>query len=174
MKAFKKLLLGLTAFFATFCCACNMDWLLPDSSNSESITEESADGSLDVSNEEGTSIDNGSESVPEENSEEENSEEESFEEESSEEVHTHSLTLMEAQEGDCLNDGNIAYYTCDCGKYFADEDGLEELTAEQLLVKGSHKVTNWTEEKEATCTTDGNIGYYTCDVCGKYLMEYDD
>ena len=173
MKTFKKLLIGLTVFCATFCCACNMDWLLPDSSNSESITEESVDGSLDVSNEEGSSIDNGSESVPEENSEEENSEEENSEEESSEEVHTHSLTLMEAQEGDCLNDGNIAYYTCDCGKYFADVDGLEELTAEQLLVKGSHKVTNWTEEKEATCTTDGNIGYYTCDVCGKYVLHED-
>lgn len=182
MKTFKKLLIGLTAFCATFCCACNMDWQWPtwwtDSSNSESITEESVDGSLDVSNEEGTSIDNGSESVPEEGSEEEsskeeNSEEENSEGESSEEVHTHSLTLVEAQEGDCLNDGNIAYYTCDCGKYFADEDGLEELTAEQLLVKGSHKVTNWTEEKEATCTTDGNIGYYTCDVCGKYVLHED-
>ena len=167
MKAFKKLLLGLTAFCASFCCACNMDWQWPtwwtDSSNSESITEESVGGSLDVSNEESTSIDNGSESVPEESSEEE----------SSEEVHTHSLTLVEAQEGDCLNDGNIAYYTCDCGKYFADEDGLEELTSQQLLVKGSHKVTNWTEEKEATCTTDGNIGYYTCDVCGKYVLHED-
>lgn len=48
---------------------------------------------------------------------------------------THSLYYVEAVPADCLSDGNIAYWVCgDCGKYFADGDGLTEIEDRQSVV----------------------------------------
>ena len=187
MKKIKRLLLSVTAMCMAFACACNITQSEQsegesstvsvtdsvDSSKTESsISQEEnseKESSVEVSSEEENSVEETS-SEEEASSEEETSSEE---ESSSEEVHTHTLTFVEASEGDCQTDGNIAYYTCaGCGGYFADEEGAEELTADMLGVKGSH-ITAWTEEKEATCTVDGNIGYYTCSVCENYFADED-
>ena len=41
--------------------------------------------------------------------------------------HTHSLTFHEEREAACTEDGNTAYWSCDCGKYFSDEAGSTEI-----------------------------------------------
>ena len=181
MKKIKGLLLGVTAMCMAFACACN--FTSPGASKEESSSVSATDSvdssktensiSQEENSEEESSVEQSSKeeesSVEESSSEEEASSEE---ESSSEEVHTHKLTFVEASEGDCQKDGNIAYYTCEgCGLYFADEEGTEELTADALGVKGSHSLTIWTEAKAPTCTEDGNIEYYTCEICEQYFAD---
>ena len=88
------------------------------------------------------------------------------------EVHKHTLTKTAAKEATCTEEGNREYYTCsECGKYFADEAGTEELSKEDLVTaKKAHNLTK-TAAKEATCTEEGNREYYTCSECGKYFAD---
>lgn len=47
----------------------------------------------------------------------------------------HSLYYVEEAPADCERDGNIGYWACrDCGKYFADADGLTEIEEKQSVV----------------------------------------
>lgn len=41
--------------------------------------------------------------------------------------HTHKLTKVDATVS-CTEAGNIAYYTCECGKWFADSEATFEIT----------------------------------------------
>ena len=66
-----------------------------------------------------------------------------------------------------MQDGNIAYYTCgNCEKFFADEDGKTQLTADQLGAKGAHAFT-YHKEIAPVGKTDGTAAYYDCSVCMK-------
>lgn len=68
--------------------------------------------------------------------------------------HTHTLTKVDVVEATCLEDGNIAYYTCDgCSDWFRDEEGKARFTdRKDVLVSATgHKDEN----------QDGK-----CDVCG--------
>ena len=63
----------------------------------------------------------------------------------------HSLTKTEAKAEDCTTDGNIAYWTCDtCGKFFADEKGITEITLADTVI-----------EEKGHSYKDG-----VCEVCG--------
>ena len=42
--------------------------------------------------------------------------------------HTHTLTSVPEKAATCTDKGNHAYYTCTCGKWFADESGTVEIT----------------------------------------------
>ena len=86
--------------------------------------------------------------------------------------HVHNATKTEAKEADCINDGNIAYWTCSgCGKFYSDEACTTEITlADTVVGKSGHNVTK-TEAVEATCTEDGNIAYWTCSNCGKLYSD---
>lgn len=57
------------------------------------------------------------------------------------------LTSVPAKEATCTENGNIAYWSCECGKYFADENAILEITLENTVIKASH-----TPGAEATCT----------------------
>ena len=47
----------------------------------------------------------------------------------------HTCTKVEKEEATCTATGNIQYWHCDaCGKNFADEDGITELTDEQIQI----------------------------------------
>ena len=48
--------------------------------------------------------------------------------------HVHSLTAIAAKAATCTEDGNIAYWTCSCGKYFSDADGKNEITEANTVV----------------------------------------
>ncbi len=80
------------------------------------------------------------------------------------EPHVHELTLVEAEEATCTEDGNSAYYVCDgCGKWFEDATGLVEITDKSaVIIKAlGHKWDSGVVTKAATATKDG-IRTYTC------------
>ncbi len=48
----------------------------------------------------------------------------------------HTLTGTEATPATCTEPGNVEYWTCDtCGKHFSDENGSNEITAEDTMLK---------------------------------------
>ena len=80
------------------------------------------------------------------------------------EPHVHELTLVEAEEATCTEDGNSAYYVCDgCGRWFEDATGLAEIRDKSaVIIKAlGHKWDSGVVTKAATATKDG-IRTYTC------------
>ena len=83
----------------------------------------------------------------------------------------HTMTKTDAKAATCIEDGNIAYWHCSvCNKYFSDENGTNETTLPETVVKAHHTLTK-TDAKDATCTEDGNNEYYTCSACGKIFKD---
>lgn len=80
--------------------------------------------------------------------------------------HTHDLTKVEAVEKTCTTDGNTAYYKCDCGKYFSDEEAKNEIAKDSwVIAKGHTFADTWTYNdthhwKEATCSHSTEKGEY--------------
>ena len=83
------------------------------------------------------------------------------------ELGAHKLTKTAAKAATCTEAGNNEYWTCKtCGKYFSDENGINEIEKDSWVLKTlGHDMTK-TEAKAATCTEDGNNEYYTCSRCG--------
>ena len=83
------------------------------------------------------------------------------------ELGAHKLTKTDAKAATCTEAGNEAYWTCSgCGKYFSDENGINEIEKDSWMLKPlGHDMTK-TDAKAATCTEDGNNEYYTCSRCG--------
>lgn len=79
-------------------------------------------------------------------------------------THTHSLTLHPAQEPTCTELGNDAYYTCACGKTFADSQGITELAVIPTIAKADHTPGSWIIDRNATCLEDGSK-HTECTVC---------
>ncbi len=71
--------------------------------------------------------------------------------------HVHQLSFIEATEATCGKDGNIAYYYCNCGKYFSDEAASVEIAdaSSVLLPKIEHPMrytfNETTHQKLVTC-----------------------
>ena len=86
----------------------------------------------------------------------------------------HSMTKTPAQAATCTEPGNSEYYTCgNCGKFFSDEAGKNEIAKDSWVIKAlGHKLTK-TEAKAATCTEAGNNEYYTCATCNKFFSDAD-
>lgn len=57
-----------------------------------------------------------------------------YQQKAQQEVHTHALTKVEAKEPTATTDGNKAYWTCSCGKVFADEQGKTETTVAAMTI----------------------------------------
>ena len=75
----------------------------------------------------------------------------------------HSLTKTAAKAATCEEAGNSEYYTCsDCGKYFSDSKGTEEIEKNSWVTKATGHSLTKTAAKAATCDTAGNSEYYTC------------
>ena len=83
----------------------------------------------------------------------------------------HSLMKTDAKAPTCTEDGNIAYWYCEtCDKYFKDENGVNEITAESTVIPAKgHGESEVKGAKEATCTEDGYTGDKVCKVCGEIL-----
>jgi len=81
------------------------------------------------------------------------------------------LTAVAAKEATCTEAGNIAYYICECGKYYEDVDATKEINAEDVIVPA----TGHTEEEipavAPTCTETGLTAGVKCSVCGEILTE---
>ncbi len=81
--------------------------------------------------------------------------------------HVHNMKAVSAGEATCLDEGNIAYWYCDdCGKYFRDADGKQEITLSDTIVAAKgHKYGAWQVVTAATTTSTG-IKKHECIVCG--------
>ena len=161
MKGLKKLLLGLMALCTALGFACGGNTQDASQSSEKPQTQSSEEVNSEAVSER-ESFEESSEESAEESVEEENS--------SEEEVHIHEMIKTDAKAGSCLEDGNIEYYTCDCGKVFADEEGATEITAEQILVKGTHSMA-YHSEVAPVGKTNGMKAYYTCSVCDKSFSD---
>ena len=85
---------------------------------------------------------------------------------------SHTLTKIEAKTPTCTEDGNSEYWVCDlCGKFFSDENGTTETTAEAVKIPAAGHSLTKTESEAPTCTEGGNSAYWTCSVCGKYFSD---
>ena len=92
---------------------------------------------------------------------------------SSEEVHEHSLTPHAKVEATCKDTGMEAYWSCSCGKLFADADGNTEVALADLIIPvDASNHTGGTEirnAKAATATEQGYTGDTYCLGCGAKL-----
>lgn len=83
----------------------------------------------------------------------------------------HNMTHHDSVSSTCKVQGNIEYYSCSrCGKFFAEESGATELTAEQIKRDlAAHTPATAVKENEvaATCNTAGSYDSVVyCSVCG--------
>lgn len=90
-------------------------------------------------------------------------------------IHICDVALVEGTEADCENDGYKAYYECECGKCYLDENCEEEIAdinewkvGDGLIPALNHPETTDTVVTEATCSKEGVIET-TCDICGDVI-----
>lgn len=84
--------------------------------------------------------------------------------------HTHALTKVDPISASCETAGNSVYYTCDCGKYFSDENAETEIKKDSWVLAATGHTLTKTEATSPTCTEDGNTEYYAC-TCGKCFSD---
>ena len=53
-------------------------------------------------------------------------------------VHEHSLTKVDGKTATCVESGLEEYFTCECGKMFADAEGKNEITAPKVIEALGH------------------------------------
>ena len=82
--------------------------------------------------------------------------------------HVNHLTPVAEKTATCKEDGNIAYWRCECGSLFKDADATIPVTAEQVVTKDSNNHVGGTEirdAKDATYTEEGYTGDTCCKSC---------
>ncbi len=72
--------------------------------------------------------------------------------------HIHETTEVPETVETCTEDGNTTYYTCDCGKFFADAEATQEI-AENSWILPAHHVLSETLEYDET------HHFYACTKC---------
>ena len=79
----------------------------------------------------------------------------------------HNMSFRAEQEPTCLDDGYYEHYFCSrCGKYFSDENGDTEISAESVSIDSLGHDYEYHAGVDPTCTTNGTINYYECTRCG--------
>lgn len=90
-------------------------------------------------------------------------------------VSRHFLTKVEAREPNCVEKGNIEYYSCSlCGKLFADSDGDRELSPSDVelpISEGNHYLVEHVDAVKSICNEEGNIEYWHCLGCDKDYLD---
>ena len=81
-------------------------------------------------------------------------------------IHTHRAVLVKAVEPTCLAEGNIAYYVCTCGRWYADSSCTTEITSQDVVLPAKGHTEAIDPAKEATCTQTGRTQGSHCSVCG--------
>ena len=84
--------------------------------------------------------------------------------------HTHQLTAVAAVAPDCTHSGNIAYYTCACGKWFLDAQAQQLITDHTTVIdlaKGHTPVAM--DPVTPTCTEIGYTAGIECSTCHTVL-----
>lgn len=84
----------------------------------------------------------------------------------------HSIVWVERKAATCAEYGNYGHYKCEnCKKLFRDDDGTEEISAEDIIIEKSRHFMGWIAEKPVTCEKDGNIECYQCMNCEKLYRD---
>lgn len=76
-------------------------------------------------------------------------------------IHTNHLVLVPAVSESCFTDGNTEYYECSCGKFFSDNQALNEITAEDFTIAAHHTV----DPLAAWESDNDDNHYHICSVC---------
>ena len=96
--------------------------------------------------------------------------------------HTHTLTKVEAKAATCTTDGNKEYYTCTCGKWFADAEGKTEITDKNSVVEAKTGIHEYVDGKCKHCGAEEPKTVLWGDVNGdgavntrdaKLIMQYE-
>ena len=72
--------------------------------------------------------------------------------------HIHETTEVAEQVETCTQDGNTAYYTCECGKFFADADATEEIAENSWVLPAHHTMSE-------TLEYNGEYHFFSCEKC---------
>ena len=84
----------------------------------------------------------------------------------------HSMTYHEAVAATEFETGSVAHYECaNCGKYFSDAEGENELTASQLVIPAIGHTPVYHAAVAPTSVSNGTIAYYQCSGCGRYFSD---
>ena len=139
----KKILVALMGLLMAFSlAACGGMGTTNSSKNSSSIRQSS------VSSKSKSSSKNSSKNSSKDSSKN------SSKDNSSEDGHVHSLTKTAATAASCTEDGNIEYWTCECGKIFSDAAGSKEISlADTVVVKTGH---DFSDDGVCECGVDVN------------------
>ncbi len=87
----------------------------------------------------------------------------------------HSMTATELQNATCEKDGNIAYWYCsECGKYFRDADGRNEILYEDTIIKSFGHTVVVDPAVAPTYDTWGKTEGSHCSVCNKTIVKQND
>lgn len=71
-------------------------------------------------------------------------------------THKHTPVEVAAQEATCETAGNVKYWKCDCGKYFADADGTEVLEESEITIEPLGHDYEWTVTQYPTLSAEGS------------------
>ena len=85
---------------------------------------------------------------------------------------SHNPQYVAAKAPTCTEDGNIAYYDCDCGRYYEDAAATKEITDKNsVIIKATgHQSLSFVTRVPANCTKDGNVAHWYCSDC-EYCYE---
>ena len=74
-------------------------------------------------------------------------------------IHAYHLTFIAEVPETCTADGVKAHYECECGKLFADDQAVTEVTLESLKIAAHHTYgTDWESDND-------DDHYHVCSVC---------
>ena len=80
-------------------------------------------------------------------------------------VYEYTLQEVKAKAATCTESGNIAYYRCSvCGKFYADQEGTNEVSAEAVVLRAKGHSFTWIIDKEATEQAEGSR-HEECSIC---------
>ncbi len=79
-------------------------------------------------------------------------------------THTHTYTLVNAEDATCTKPGHTVYYSCVCGKYFSfDGSNYSEISASETVVAAK----GHTRPDSGVTALSSIYHIYTCAVCGE-------
>ena len=81
----------------------------------------------------------------------------------------HNMTAHPAKEATCTEPGNIAYWTCDCGKYFSDAQGENEIGKDDVVNQAKGHTSVKDSAVAPTHTNTGLTQGSHCSVCGAII-----
>ena len=85
----------------------------------------------------------------------------------------HNLIFYQGCQATCSDEGRKDWYLCsNCGKYFLDEKGTQEVTEEELVIpRNNNHDLRFYQGHKATCYSEGRKDYYQCTRCGKIFLD---